>query len=580
MYTRYYGLREEPFTITPDSHFFYLSTQHREALGHLLYGIRERKGFILISGEVGAGKTTLCRAMVREIAAEAEVGVILNSFLSAKELLKAINDDLVGSSRGRTKKELVDELNAFLLEKHASGRSVVLLIDECQNLAPGVLEQLRMLSNLETEKQKLLQIVLVGQPEILEKLESRGLRQLSQRIGVSFHLKPLNYGETVGYIYHRLGVARGNGTEVDGNGRGGLPLSFSRPALKIIYAYSEGIPRKVNIVCDRALLIGFVKGKRKITARIVKKAIGEISSGRVAGKRRARWRVKGPWLTVGVSLLVFLLAYILSGFVRTVAPGGERTAQDEVLTGTTAEETIDGRESLMPQESRNPVDEPPPVESGAAVPAPVTADFEAPAVKQLPPSEVGAAQLLGGVWGCPVPEEGALNEGDAYIYDYARAVRMTPFNCWGSGRFLRAMNMPCIVPLRKEDSQGRSFGVISAVNDRGFVVNLNGDELCISETEMEKMLCGAAVYFLPQRVKIPPLLSSGSRGEAVGRLQRRLRRLGIFSGKGDGYYGEETVTAVKALQRDYGLPQDGIAGRNEHVLLQSLLAGAVVPRLL
>ena len=232
MYTKFYRLKEKPFNLTPDSHFLYFSAQHKDALGHLLYGIRERKGFMLVSGEVGTGKTTLCRTLIKEIEGEAEVGFILNSFLSAKELLRAINDDLCCHRGAQSNKELVDELNRFLLEQHERGRTVVVLIDECQNLSAQVLEQIRMLSNLETEKEKLIQIIMVGQPELRDKLEQSHLRQLAQRISVTYHLQPLDYRETVNYVYHRMKVASGGNARDHPGEEGGSAVPFRLSALK------------------------------------------------------------------------------------------------------------------------------------------------------------------------------------------------------------------------------------------------------------------------------------------------------------------------------------------------------------
>jgi len=319
VYTKFYNLKEQPFSLTPDSHFLYLSAQHRDALGHLLYGIRERKGFMLVSGEVGTGKTTLCRALIKEIEREAEVGFILNSLLSAKELLKAINEDLCCHRNAKSKKELVDELNQFLLQQHGTGRTVVLLLDECQNLQMPVLEQLRMLSNLETEKEKLLQIIMVGQSELIEKLEREELRQLAQRISVTYHLQPLDYRETVHYISHRMRIASGTDGGGDGDGKSAPSVRFTRAALKRIFLYSEGIPRKINVICDRALLVGYVKGKRRISDSIIRRALTEIQKHPRAARKRRRYSRFSILRRVGLFCSAGALAwgYCLSrGWIR------------------------------------------------------------------------------------------------------------------------------------------------------------------------------------------------------------------------------------------------------------------------
>jgi general secretion pathway protein A len=265
MYDAFYGLREAPFHITPDPRFLFFSEQHREAFHHILFGIRERKGFIQITGEVGAGKTTVCRAVLEELGPTVKTALILNPVLTAKELLRTVLGEL-GLSPGKLDRmEYQDLLNAFLFEQAAQGNDVVLFIDEAQNLDAGLLEQIRLLSNLETDQRKLLQIVLIGQPELRDKLNHPGLRQLRQRITVRYHLRALSLPDTERYIAHRLRVAGANGRP-----------AFTRWAIRTVHRYARGIPRLVNAVCDKALLYGYVNGTDRLTARSIRKAIREL----------------------------------------------------------------------------------------------------------------------------------------------------------------------------------------------------------------------------------------------------------------------------------------------------------------
>ena len=245
MYCSYYGISEKPFSITPDPKYLYLGRTHKEAFAHLVYGIRERGGFIVITGEIGTGKTTLCRSLLNHLDADTLVAFIFNPTLSALELLKSINEDFGIRSQAGSQKELIDELNRFLLEKRQDGKNMVLIIDEAQNLDMEVLEHIRLLSNLETDTEKMLQIILIGQPEFRRMLEAPKLLQLNQRVTVRYHLSPLTREETAAYIHHRLSVA---GAEDK--------VRFSPGAVKRIFHYTKGVPRLINVLCDRALLAG------------------------------------------------------------------------------------------------------------------------------------------------------------------------------------------------------------------------------------------------------------------------------------------------------------------------------------
>ncbi len=265
MYLDFYGLKEPPFNITPNPRYLFYSAKHREALNYLLYGIRERKGFVQLTGEVGAGKTTLCRALLEQLGNNYSTALILNPVLNGEQLLKAIAMEFGLTVAGLDQLETVAEINTFLLRQMEQGRESVLIIDEAQNLSDQLLEQVRLLSNLETDDQKLLQIVLMGQPELRDRLNHPGLRQLRQRITVRFHLAPLKQLELSQYVQHRLQIS----------GAKGAPF-FTWPALWRIFSYSKGIPRLVNALCDKCLLAGFVQQSERITFGLVGRAVREL----------------------------------------------------------------------------------------------------------------------------------------------------------------------------------------------------------------------------------------------------------------------------------------------------------------
>jgi general secretion pathway protein A len=265
MYEHFYGLTAQPFSITPDPRYLFFSRRHREAFDHMLFGIGERKGFIQITGEVGAGKSTLCRAVLEQLGDRYATAVILNPVMTGIQLLRAILHELGLEDRGNDRVRLVKRLNDFLLERAREGRDVVLFVDEAQDLSDDMLEEVRLLSNLETDDRKLLQIVLIGQTELRRRLERPGLRQLRQRITVRYHLGPIDREETEAYILHRLTVAGSNGRP-----------TFSPAAIRAVHRHSRGVPRLINAICDKALLVGYVEGRDQLTHRQVRRAIREL----------------------------------------------------------------------------------------------------------------------------------------------------------------------------------------------------------------------------------------------------------------------------------------------------------------
>lgn len=267
MYCKFYGLKERPFNVTSDPTFFFLSQKHKEALSHLLYGVSQRKGIIVVTGEIGTGKTTLCRFFLNQLGKNVKTAFILNPNFSELQLLEAIIRDFGIIPKSKSRFSLIWELNKFLLKEAQAGNNVILIVDESQNLKPRQLEQIRLLSNLETEKDKLIQIILVGQPELNQNLSLFELRQLQQRIMVRYHVSPLDKNDVKNYINYRLRIAGPDSR-----------LTFSEESVEAIFNFSMGVPRLINIICDRALLAAFTEENNIITVNIINKCVEELNS--------------------------------------------------------------------------------------------------------------------------------------------------------------------------------------------------------------------------------------------------------------------------------------------------------------
>jgi general secretion pathway protein A len=305
MYLKFYGLAEKPFNATPDPRFLYMSPGHREALAQLLYGTQERKGFIVLTGKVGTGKTTLLHTLMQRLEGQSAVAFVVNSTLPFDELLEYALEDLGVPKPGGSRAQRLMALNTFLIERERAGQNTVLIVDEAQNLEPATLEQIRLLSNFETPRSKLLQILLVGQPELKTRLDLPELRQLKQRVGLRCHIPALTPEEIRAYIRTRLRIAGGRDLEI-----------FTDPAMVRISSYAEGIPRIINTICDHCLLFGYAEQRRRIDRNLVNQAIQYLEEGtrpqvHVRSPHRSRSRLVVQW---SVGALVATLAGIVAAF--------------------------------------------------------------------------------------------------------------------------------------------------------------------------------------------------------------------------------------------------------------------------
>ena len=433
MYKEFFGLEKEPFSIAPDPRYLFMSERHREALAHLLYGVGGGGGFVLLTGEIGAGKTTVCRCFLEQVPKRCNVAYIFNPKLTVAELLKSVCDEfrIPYEHRGPgapTVKDHLDPLNKFLLETHAVGQNNVLIIDEAQNLSADVLEQLRLLTNLETSERKLLQIVLIGQPELRTMLARPELEQLAQRVIARFHLEALSEPETVRYIRHRLAVA---------GITGGHP--FERAAMRRVHHWSRGVPRRINLLCDRALLGAYASGQGEIGVEIVDKAAREVfdQAAPAAPARGGRQRMA----------LVGLATALAGGLLGALFTSGERGAADSSAKATagapTALAAATGASAALAANT------PAATAASAALPpvtATTTTDLKAE-FGSLLEDERQAWQQLAGLWKLDLGEDA----------DPCRLAQRQQVQCFRSQTTLaliRQLDRPGIVSLH--DGQGRT----------------------------------------------------------------------------------------------------------------------------
>ena len=550
MYTRFFGLNEKPFSITPDPRYLFMSERHGEALAHLVYGVTESGGFVQLTGEVGTGKTTLVRTLLlNRMPDNADVAVVLNPQITVHEFLLTICEEL-GISVPEQKdsiKALTDALNHHLLSAHSEGRRTILVVDEAQNLAPAVLEQVRLLTNLETAKQKLLQIILIGQPELRELLSQYDLRQLAQRITGRYHLEPLTREETAHYIEHRLRVAGALGEVIDGG------------AKKEVFRISEGVPRLINVICDRALLGAYSQESRIVSRRLIKRAAAEVS-GELEGKRTTRR------LAVAAGIVG---AAIVAASIWSVARDTGETDAAEIpvavappLTDTPADVNIDGEEILdTTAEAVTPEVLPTLAEELALAGELTTADF--------------AFAALFDLWGLE------YTSGSQNGCSQAAAAGLVCLNQRCSWNGLRQFNRPAVLTIIDEAGSSHQL-VLTGINGNTAELSIGGVNVSHPVSEITDLWFGQFMLLWHPPGGTPIALSPGTRGAEVVWLRENLANIDdryVSDNFASDEYDAGLQAIVRLFQRDNRLDVDGVAGQQTLIVVNSLLTPDGSPRL-
>ena len=519
MYTNYFNLTQAPFSIAPDPRYLFMSERHREALAHLLYGINSGGGFVLLTGEIGAGKTTVCRCFIEQIPDNCRLAYIFNPKLSVGELLQSVCEEfrIAAPTEQGGVKGYVDAINAYLLESHAQGRNNVLVIDEAQNLAPDVLEQLRLLTNLETSERKLLQIILIGQPELRTMLARPELEQLAQRVIARYHLGPLSEAETGAYIAHRMAVA----------GLQGAPV-FPAAIVPLVHRITGGVPRRINLLCDRALLGAYVENSREVTRIILTKAAEEVFAGETAAPARsARWPLVAGGVLAGAALSAAAAWQVLPHRVATV-------------------------------------------EAKPAVAKAAPAAAPAAGLPRGVPDEAAALRALATLWGAALPA------GDA-----CQAAIRADLRCHtGRGGMyeLRQLDRPAVITLR--DGRSASYAVLESMDERSVTLLANGKRERVELAALVPRFSGEYTTFWKMPRAFRDRLVPGDQGVDVDWLAAGLARAGrVAAPAAQQPFDARTQELLRSFQARQNLKADGVPGPRTYMRLNQL-TGVAEPRLL
>jgi general secretion pathway protein A len=539
LYASHFGLAEQPFSIAPDPRYLFLSDGHREALAHLLWGLGAGGGFVQLTGEVGTGKTTLCRALLEQLPPEVDVAMVFNPALTSIELLATVCDELhIAYPAGTASlKALVDALDRYLLDAHARGRRTVLVIDEAQDLSREVLEQIRLLTNLETTREKLLQIILIGQPELREVLAREDLRQLAQRVTARYHLQPFTEAETRAYVQHRLQVA-------------GQRRPVLRPgALRLLHRRARGIPRLINTIADRALLGAYASGLGQVDAPTVRHAAAEVLG---PSARTRRW--------VPAVAAVVLLAIVGAGAVLATTRLGLLPARPVAMTTVPVAATANAESAVA-----RVVAPEPPRPSLAAVLSEPDADAD----------KTAAFQALYARW--RVDYRGTSGE---LACERARQVGLRCLFRSGTWTVLRRLDLPAILTLDAPGGDKR-YAVVTRLDDETATLELGGHTLTLPLREVERAWDGAFIALWRPPAVVTSSLAPGTRDKGVVWLRQRVGDATGEAGSSSrsDVYDDELKRRVMGFQRAQRLTPDGIVGEDTLVRLATANRDATEPSL-
>lgn len=584
MYAPFFGLEHAPFSIAPDPRYLFMSDRHREALAHLLYGLEAGGGFVLLTGEIGTGKTTVCRCFLEQIPAHCNVAYVFNPKLTVGELLRSICDEFGVAHApavpgAETVKDCLDPLNAFLLREHAAGRNNVLIIDEAQSLAPEVLEQLRLLTNLETSERKLLQIVLIGQPELRAMVADPALEQLAQRVIARYHLDALTPEETRQYIAHRMAVAGLKG-----------PLPFTARSLVRIHQRARGIPRRINLLCDRALLGAYAGGLHEVNDTIVDRAAAEVfdagaTASAQAAATRAHVRTGGPhWAVAGAGALAGAAVIAGLGWGLGWRPGAHSGGAGAVTARatdpmTSAAAAAGGRDATpgagaaASMATRSSV--------AAATPAPPAPSPLQDFLAAQPAGEDAAWRALAAAWGV---RDAALEAGDA-----CDALQRQGLRCYRQRRaglaLVRQLDRPGWLTLytAADAAVPVVLSGFDAVRQVATLEGAGGRRLQVSAADLAQAWRGEFATLWRAPPELPPSGKVEAASAATSWLDAQLARAGAAPGAAVGQPAAATTAAqrrarIHRFQVAQGLVPDGVAGPLTLMLLNRA-AGVVEPRL-
>jgi len=580
VYQDYYGFLEKPFDLTPDPKYLYLSPKHKEVLAHLVYGLQENNGFLKIIGEVGTGKTMICRSFLQELRADFSIAYVFNPAINELELLQTINSELGLPSEMDSKKKLVDTLNAFLLRERKKGHRVVVIIDEAQALQVQVLDQLRLLSNLETDTEKLIQIVLIGQPELDQLLKKSELRQLRQRITISWELLPLNRDETRGYIQHRVNVALGKGR-----------VQFARSAVELIYKYSHGIPRMINVLADRSLLIAYTMNTKKITPKIVRPAVKDVGGlTPLPTWMGTFWKSVLPGL-LALSILLFGANYlILPDFTKT-----NREEKDINLlikenpiielprAGTSARKEL---EPVIHNNKANAQNTSPAIELLKARRIPSTKPLIISqqdklvtylASLSLNESRLEATNWILKKWNIDIASY--QNKGESLLKAIAEEQKLLAYDLNANFDKLAIFNYPAILEIALPNTQGTKYLSLVSINGEDGIFG-SVDQIEMALKVIDLMWTHKAIILWKDFESLPKPFGTGFEGKQAIWLQKNLRLLGFFKGREAPSYGPNTQLSVAKFQRKHHIKDDGQFGTESKIMLYGLSNIYQTPKLL